>query len=81
LSAKVGAQCKFAARNNCLLQRDQRSWQACLGAIEKEAHAEGFGTLHCDKAHLPADVIAVFEPRDLSLVVIGIALQASDAIF
>jgi hypothetical protein len=63
------------------LKRDQRTGHAGLGAIKEEAHAQGFGALHCDQAHLSTDVIGIFKQRDLGFVEIGIAFQAGDPFF
>jgi hypothetical protein len=63
------------------LQRDQGAGQARFGAIEEEAHAECFGTLYCDQAHLAANVIRILEQGNLGFVEIRIAFQAGDAIF
>jgi hypothetical protein len=60
---------------------DQRLGQARAGAIEKESHAQGLCTLHRNQAHLPANVIAVVDPRHKGLVGFGITLEPGDAVF
>jgi len=63
------------------LERDQRTRQPRFGAIEEEAHAESFGPLHGDQAHLSANVIAILEQRNLRFIVIGVALEPLHAVF
>jgi hypothetical protein len=63
------------------LKRDHGTRQACHGAVEEEAHAQGFGALHSDEAHLAPDVIAAFELCDLSFILKGIVFQSGNAIF
>ena len=49
--------------------------------LQAEAHAKCFRALHGDQAHLSADVVSVFKPRNLCFVVIGVALQVLNAVF
>jgi hypothetical protein len=66
--------------NQLKLQPDQRARLLRSGAIEEEPHAQCFGALHGYQAHLPAKMINVVQPIQLSLVVIGVALQPRDAL-
>jgi hypothetical protein len=62
------------------LKTDQRARLLRSGAIEEEPHAQGFGALHGYQAHLPAKMINVIQPVQLSFVVIGVALQPRDTL-
>ena len=50
------------------------------GAIEKDPHAQGFGALRSDQAHMPADVIAALKTGGLGFIPCGVELQAGDAL-
>jgi len=60
-------------------ERDQRPREPRLRAVEKQSHAQGLGPLHGHQPHLPADMVAVFEQSNLSLVLHGIPLEAGYA--
>jgi hypothetical protein len=71
---------KLTARNRRGLEWDQRTRQPGLCPIQKDAHAKGFGALHRDQAHLPANVVTILKPRNLCFVVIGIPLKTLHAV-
>jgi len=51
------------------------------GAIQKQAHAQRFGTFHSHQSRLTPDVIGIVEAGDLRLVLVGILLQACNPLF
>jgi len=65
----------------CRLERDQRARQPGLGAIEEQPHAQRFGALNGNQAHVAADVVAIHQLAYLRFIVDGIAFQACDALF
>ena len=73
---RVAAGARAAGR----LEGDNLARDADAAAFQEEAHAESFGALHGDEAHLAADVVRVGEQSDLGFVSIGILLEALDAV-
>jgi hypothetical protein len=59
----------------------RRAGDTGAGAVEKEPHPQGFGTLDGYQAHMAADVIGVFKIFDPGFIVGGIPLQARNSCF
>ena len=69
----------FLSKQPCSLLTVHRPMFPSAGAIEKDAHAEGFGPFGGDQPALAADVVFVLKSPDLRFVPYGIALQPGDA--
>src|ERR1039458_1521012 len=64
-----------------VLKRDEGAGKPRAGAIEEEAHAQRFGALDGNEAHLAAHVVEVVDHGELGFVPSGVALEAGDALF
>jgi hypothetical protein len=52
-----------------------------LRPVEENPHAQCFGALSRDQAHLTTDVVVVFKPPNFGFIPLRIAFQARDAFF
>jgi hypothetical protein len=62
-------------------ERNHRLGHAGTGTVEKESHAQSFGSFGGNEAHLAADVIDIVKGGNLRLIVCSIPFEAGDTLF